>query len=83
MTGALDGARYLALVFGAGARLSAGTNLALVGNKALQQADILVVDHNFLVGAKLALAGARVVACASIPASAWPLLSISRASGSV
>ena len=83
MTGALDGARNLALVFGAGARLPAGTNLALVGHKALQQADILVVDNDFLVGAKLALAGARVVAWASIPASAWSLRSISGSSGSV
>ena len=75
MSGALDGACDLALVFRAGTSLSAWAYLAFIGNKALKQADILIVDHDFFVSAKLALARARVEAPASKPSSTRPTAS--------
>ena len=56
MSSAFNGSRYLALVFGAGACLAPGADLTLVSHKSLYQADILVVDYDFLISAELAFA---------------------------
>jgi hypothetical protein len=78
MASALDGACDLTLVLCAGTRLTAWAYLALVGDEALKQADILIVDHDFFIGAKLALARAGVEASASKPAPTWPAAPVSR-----
>ena len=81
MAGAFNGAGDLALVFGACACLPAGANLALIGDKALQQTDIFVVDHDFFVSAKLALTWTGVESPAPIPAPTRPSSSVSRSRG--
>jgi len=54
IAGLLDGAGEAALVRGANAGQAAGHNLAALGHKALQQADIAVRDRVNLLGAELA-----------------------------
>ena len=55
MAGALDSDSQLALVSGAGACLAARADFAIVGDKAAQYFNLLVVDGRTLVGAELAL----------------------------
>ena len=57
MASLLDGSRYHALVFGAGACLAAWTDFSFLGHVRAQQVGLLVIDDQGLVGAKLAKFG--------------------------
>ena len=54
VAGALDGAGQLALVFGAGPRLTAGADLAIIAHEAAQNFGLLVVNPGAAVSAELA-----------------------------
>ena len=71
VAGLLDGARQPALVGGADAGKTAGDDLAALGHKLLQQADVAVVDRVDLLGAELAdLLAAEELASAAAGATA-------------
>jgi hypothetical protein len=61
VAGTLDGSGKLALVAGARSGLAARANLALFGDKALQELRVLVINQQRLVRAKGANARSRCV----------------------
>jgi len=70
--GLFDGASQAALVRGANAREPAGHNLAALGHKSLQQANIAVRDRVNLLGAELANLLAAEELSATAGAARWP-----------